>query len=184
MCESMTEPEAPTAKENPMREVRIEKVTVNIGVGKSGEPLEKAKKVLNQITNRTPCSRKARKTIKEFGIRRGEPMACTVTLRRNEAKSFLKKALEAVGNKISSSSFDGLGNFSFGIKEHIEIPGTKYIPELGIFGMNVAVTLERPGFRIKRRTVKRSDVGRRHLVSREEAVNFIRSNFGTEIAGG
>jgi large subunit ribosomal protein L5 len=172
------------AKRNPMRELRIEKVTVNIGVGKSGEPLEKAKKVLNQITNRTPCSRKAKKTIKEFGIRKGEPMACSVTLRRDEAKAFLKKALEAAGNKISRSSFDGLGNFAFGIKEHIEIPGTKYIPELGIFGMNVTVTLERPGFRVKRRAIRRSDVGKGHLVSRDEAVDFIRSNFGTEIVGG
>lgn len=172
------------AKRNPMRELRIEKVTVNIGVGKSGEPLEKAKKVLNQITNRTPCSRKAKKTIKEFGIRKGEPMACSVTLRRDEAKTFLKKALEAAGNKISRSSFDGLGNFAFGIKEHIEIPGTKYIPELGIFGMNVTVTFERPGFRVKRRAIRTSDVGKGHLVSRDEAVDFIRQNFGTEIVGG
>jgi large subunit ribosomal protein L5 len=175
--------ETETTKPNPMRELRIEKVTVNIGVGKSGEPLEKAKKVLKQITNRTPCSRKAKKTIKEFGIRKGEPMACIVTLRRDEARSFLKKALEAAGDKISRSSFDRYGNFAFGIKEHIEIPGTKYVPELGIFGMNVAVTFERPGFRVKRRTIRRSTVGKGHLVSRDEAVDYIRSNFGTEIAG-
>src|SRR3990170_6525886 len=147
----MTESETEVAKRNPMRELRIEKVTVNIGVGKSGEPLEKAKKVLNQITNRTPCSRRAKKTIKEFGIRKGEPMACIVTLRRDNARNFLKKALEAAGNKLSQSSFDRYGNFGFGIEEHIEIPGTKYIPELGIFGLNVNVTFERPGFRVKRR---------------------------------
>jgi len=179
----MAELETETAKRNPMRELRIEKVTVNIGVGKSGEPLEKAKKVLNQITNRTPCSRRAKKTIKEFGIRQGEPMACAVTLRRDNARNFLKKALEAAGNKLSKSSFDKYGNFGFGIKEHIEIPGTKYIPELGIFGMNVNVTFERPGFRVKRRAIGRSDVGKGHLVSRDEAVGYIRSNFGTEITG-
>ncbi len=179
----MAESETEAAKRNPMRELRIEKVTVNIGVGKSGEPLEKAKKVLNQITNRTPCSRRAKKTIKEFGIRQGEPMACAVTLRRDNARNFLKKALEAAGNKLSKSSFDKYGNFGFGIKEHIEIPGTKYIPELGIFGMNVNVTFERPGFRVKRRAIGRSDVGKGHLVSRDEAVGYIRSNFGTEITG-
>jgi large subunit ribosomal protein L5 len=179
----MAELETETAKRNPMRELRIEKVTVNIGVGKSGEPLEKAKKVLNQITNRTPCSRRAKKTIKEFGIRQGEPMACAVTLRRDNARNFLKKALEAAGNKLSKSSFDKYGNFGFGIKEHIEIPGTKYIPELGIFGLNVNVTFERPGFRVKRRAIGRSDVGKSHLVSRDEAVGYIRSNFGTEITG-
>jgi large subunit ribosomal protein L5 len=179
MSESKTEVEKP----NPMRELKIAKVTVNIGVGKSGEPLEKAKKVLNQITNRTPCPRKAKKTIKEFGIRKGEPMACAVTLRRDEAKNFLKKALEAAGNKIRRSSFDRFGNFAFGIKEHIEIPGTKYVPELGIFGMDVAVTFERRGFRVRRRAIRRSDIGRGHLVSRDEAVEFVRSNFGTEIVG-
>ena len=180
----MAAPETDQAEQNPMRELRVEKVTVNIGVGKSGEPLEKAKKVLNQITNRTPCPRKAKKTIKEFGIRKGEPMACIVTLRRDEAKGFLKKALEAAGNKVRQSSFDNMGNFSFGIKEHIEIPGTKYIPELGIFGMNVAVTFERPGFRVKRRVIRKSSVGKGHLVTRDEAVKFIRSNFGTEVVGG
>ncbi len=66
-------------------------------------------------------------------------------------QSFLKRGLEAVSNALKASSFDGNGNFAFGIKEHIEIPGTKYVPELGIFGMDVMGTLERPGYRIKRK---------------------------------
>jgi large subunit ribosomal protein L5 len=169
--------------QNPMRELRIEKVTINIGVGKSGEPLEKAKKVLSKITNRTPCSRKAKKTIKEFGIRIGEPIACAVTLRSDQAKNFLRKALEASGNKIHRSSFDRFGNFAFGIKEHIEIPNTKYIPELGIFGMNVSVTFERPGFRVKRRAIRRSNIGKKHLLSPDDTMSFIQSVFGTEIIG-
>ena len=99
-------------------------------------------------------------------------------------KSFLRRLLKAAGNKVRQSSFDNTGNFSFGIKEHIEIPGTKYIPELGIFGMNVAVTFERPGFRVKRRVIRKSTVGKGHLVTRDEAVKFIHSNFGTEVVGG
>ncbi|MEM3003748.1 MAG: 50S ribosomal protein L5, partial [Candidatus Bathyarchaeia archaeon] len=76
--------------ENVMRKIKIGKVTVNIGVGKSGEPLEKAKKVLEQITGQTPCSRKARRTVKDFGIRKGEPIGCMVTLRGERAADFLK----------------------------------------------------------------------------------------------
>ena len=113
---------------HPLRVVRIEKVTLNIATGKSGEPLEKAKKVLNQLTNKTPTTKQAKKAIKDFGVRKGEPIAAVVTLRGKDAGEFLKRALEAVSNKVNESSFDDYGNFSFGIKEHIEIPGTRYVP--------------------------------------------------------
>src|SRR6266852_9182088 len=106
---------------NPLRLVRIEKITLNIATGKSGDPLEKAKKVLNQLTSQTPATKRAKKTIKDFGIRKGEPIAAIVTLRRDEANSFLTRALDAVNNKVKESSFDGYGNFSFVIREDIEI---------------------------------------------------------------
>jgi large subunit ribosomal protein L5 len=174
---------AEAVKQNPMRSLRIEKVTANINTGKSGEPLEKAKKVLAQITGQKPCERRAKRTIKDFGIRRGEPIACIVTLRRERAQDFLKRAFEAIGRRLPKSCFDNKGNFAFGIKEHIEIPGAKYVPELGIFGMNVCVTLERPGYRVKRRSIRRSNVGGRHLINAEEAMQFVRENFGVEIVG-
>ncbi len=170
------------SRENPLRQIRIEKVTVNIATGKSGEPLEKAKKVLNQLTNRTPATKRAKKTVKEFGIRKGEPIAAVVTLRRENASSFLSRALDAISNKVKESSFDDYGNFSFGIKEHIEIPGTKYVPELGIFGATVHVTLERPGYRIKRRSIRSAKISRSHFVSRDEAVQFMQDNFRTQVA--
>lgn len=159
-------------KQNPMQQIRIEKVTVNIAVGKSGEPLEKAKKVLQQMTNQTPCPRNARRTIKDWGITKGEPISCIVTLRGKNSESFLRRALEAIGNKLSESCFDERGNFAFGIKEHIEIPGTKYVPEIGIFGMDVNVTLERPGYRIKRRAIRTSRLGKGHFITRQEAIEF------------
>jgi large subunit ribosomal protein L5 len=96
----------------------------------------------------------------------------------------MKRALEAVGNRLKESSFDGQGNFAFGVKEHIEVPGTKYVPELGIIGFDVIATMERPGFRVKRRRIRQSKVGKTHLVTKEEAIRFVRSNFGTEIVGG
>ncbi|MGQ9543455.1 MAG: 50S ribosomal protein L5 [Candidatus Bathyarchaeia archaeon] len=168
---------------NPMRTVRLGKVTVNIGVGKSGEQLEKAKKVLEQVTGRRPCSRRAKRTIKDFGVRKGEPIACMVTLRGREAAERLKTYLAAIGNRLRESAFDNYGNFSFGIKEHIEIPGTRYYPELGIFGMNISVSLDRPGYRVKRRRVRRSDIGRSHLITREEAIEFTRQSLGVEVLG-
>lgn len=165
-----------------MRQIRLAKVTVNIGVGKSGEPLEKAKKVLEQLTGQKPSARKARRTIKDFGIRLGEPIACLVTLRGGPAEKFLKRSLEAVGNKLPAESFDDFGNFSFGVREHIEIPGTKYVPELGIFGMTISATLERPGYRVKRRALRTAKVGKAHLVRKEEAIQFAQT-LGVQIAG-
>lgn len=166
---------------NPMLKPRLEKVTVNMAVGKSGEPLERAVKVLEQLTGQKPCKRKAKVTVRDFGIRKGESITCIVTLRKGEAKEFLKKVMEAVDNKISWEQFDSLGNFSFGIKEHIDIPGTKYLPELGIHGMDVSVTLARPGQRVKRRHHARSRVGRKHLLTPEEAIIFVKDEFGVEI---
>ena len=168
-------------EKNPMLKPRIEKVVVNVCVGKSGEPLEKAIKIVEELTGQKPCIRRAKRTIRDFGIRRGEPIACMVTLRGERATEFLKKALEAVGNRISKNSFDRLGNFSFGIREHIDIPGTKYSPDLGIIGMDISVALERPGYRVKRRRRAKSKVGTEHLLSPDEAISFIREEFNVEI---
>jgi large subunit ribosomal protein L5 len=160
---------------------RLEKVTVNMAVGKSGEPLEKAVKVLEQLTGQKPFGSKAKKTVRDFGIRKGESIACIVTLRRAKTRDFLKKAFEAVDNKISRGNFDRVGNFSFGIKEHIDIPGTKYVPELGIHGMDVCVTLARPGQRVKRRHRAKSKVGAKQILTPEEAMVFVKDEFGVEV---
>ena len=157
---------------NPMLKPRIAKVTVNIGVGESGERLRKAVKVLRDLIGQEPSIRYARRTIKEFGIRKGEPIAVVVTLRGERARNFLEKALEAIGRRIKASSFDDYGNVSFGIREHIMLPGVKYDPNIGVFGMDVAVTLERPGFRVMRRRRRRSRIPRRHRVSKLEAITY------------
>lgn len=166
---------------NPMLKPRIAKVTVNIGVGASGERLQKAMKVLEMLTSQKPVPRRAKKTIKEFGIRRGENIACMVTLRKQRAVEFLKKALEVIGYRIKASSFDEFGNVGFGIKEHIMFPGVKYDPELGIFGMDIVITLERPGYRVMRRRRARSSIPLRHRVKREEAMVYLVKEFGVTI---
>jgi len=164
-----------------MLKPKIEKVVVNISVGKSGEPLEKATKVLKNLTGQTPCKRKAKKTIRDFGIRRGEPIACIVTLRKQRAMEFLKKVLPVIDNKLSKQGFDRHGNFSFGIKEHIEIPGVKYDPEIGIFGMDVCISIARPGYRVKNRRRAKARIGSKHTLTPEEAMEFAREALRVEI---
>ncbi len=168
-------------QEHPMLQPRIEKVVVNLNVGKSGEPLEKANKVLKEITGQTPIKKKAKKTIRDFGIREGESIAVVVTLRKQKAIDFLKKVLPVVDNKIAKSSFDLHGNFAFGLKEHIEIPGVKYDPEIGIFGMDVCVSVNRPGQRVKIRRKQKQPIGRKHMLTPEESIIFIRQTLGVEI---
>ena len=60
-----------------------------------------------------------------------------VTLRRTDAINFLRRIMEAKKNVIKSTSFDNNGNLSLGIHDHIDIPGTKYNPDIGIFGMDI-----------------------------------------------
>ena len=169
---------------NSMREILIEKVTVNIGVGAPGDKLEQAKTLLERLAvGRKPVETHARRRDPVFKLRKGLPIGTKVTLRGKEAKSFLDKALTAKRRVLRQSNFDKQGNFAFGVKEHIEMPGTKYVPELGIVGFDVIATMERPGFRVKRRRIKQSKVGKSHLVTKQEAIRFVRANFGTEIAG-
>jgi large subunit ribosomal protein L5 len=167
--------------EHPMLKPRIEKVVVNLNVGKSGEPLEKANKVLKEITGQTPVKKKAKKTIRDFGIREGESIAVVVTLRHEKAVEFLKKILPVIDNKISQSSFDEHGNFAFGLKEHIEIPGVKYDPEIGIFGMDVCVSVNRPGQRIKIRRRQNKHIGLKHMLTPEESIVFVKQTLGVQI---
>ena len=168
-------------EKHPMLKPRIEKVVVNLNVGKSGEPLEKANKVLKEITGQTPVKKKAKKTIRDFGIREGESIAVVVTLRKQKAIDFLKKILPVVDNKVSKSAFDVRGNFAFGIKEHIEIPGVKYDPEIGIFGMDVCVSVNRPGQRVKLRKKQSKPIGHSHMLTPEESMAFVRQALGVEI---
>ncbi len=168
-------------EKQPMFKPKIEKVVVNLNVGKSGEPLEKASRVLKELTDQNPIKMKAKKTIRDFGVRQGEPIAAVVTLRKQKAIDFLKKVLPVIENKINRSSFDKQGNFAFGIKEHIEIAGVKYDPDVGIFGMDVCVSMSRPGYRVKNRRKEKAKIGPKHVLTPEESVVFIKKTLGVEI---
>ena len=166
-------------KRKPMKKPRIVKVTVNISLGQSGERLQRAAEVLEEITGQKPVFRRAKRTIRAFGVRKGENIAVMVTLRGERAMEFLKKAFDAVGYRLKSSSIDDHGNVSFGIEEHILIPGVKYDPRVGILGMDVAITVQRPGHRIvERRRCRRDHIPRRHRVTREETMVLLNQLFG------
>jgi large subunit ribosomal protein L5 len=163
-----------------MKKISVEKIVVNIGVGKSGDPLEKAKHALQELTGKKPSVRGARKSVRDFGIHKGEPIGTMVTLRRELAVKFLKSVLEAKGNTMKALSFDQHGNISIGIHEHIDIPGTRYNPEIGIFGMDVSVVLTRPGYRIAKKR-ENSRIGKKHMITKQEALEFFQQQYGAEL---
>ena len=168
-------------KKHPMKKPRIVKVTVNISLGQSGERLLRAAEALEELTGQKPVFRKAKRTIRAFGVRKGENIAVMVTLRREKALEFLKRALEAKGFRLKTSSIDEHGNVSFGIEEHILIPGVKYDPRVGILGMDVAITIQRPGHRIvERRRARRKRIPRRHRVTKEEAMVLLNQLLGVQ----
>ena len=166
---------------NLMREVTLGKVTVNIGVGEPGEKVSRAVNLLESLTAQRPVRTVARKTNRDFNVRKNDQIGCKVTLRDEKAVIFLKKALEAVDFSISERAFDDYGNFSFGIAEHINIPGTQYDPSIGIYGMDVCVSVERKGYRVMRRKMKARRVPRSHRVSKTEAMKFIQDKFNVRI---
>lgn len=170
-----------SATQNEMKTIRLEKVVLNMGVGKSGDAIEVAKKALDQISGKKSCARDAKGTQRDWGVRKGEPIGVAVTVRDEDATMLLKRLLEAVGNRLKGRSFDNFGNVSFGIKEHIDIPGIKYDPQIGILGMEVAVTITRPGFSIRLRSRHKASVGHEHRISREEAQQFLTREFGVII---
>ena len=168
--------------ENTMKKISLEKVVLNMGVGKSGEPLETGKKGLEQIVDKKPNLRNSKKAHRDWGVRKDEPIGVAVTVRGKDAIELLKKLLVSKGNKISSRSFDKSGNFSFSIKEHIDIEGVKYDPKIGILGLDIAVRLTRPGFNIRVRGSHKSTIGKHHKITPDEAKEFVRKEFGVSVS--
>ena len=169
-------------KENPMRTPRVDKVVVNMGVGDSGERLGKAEELMARLTDKKPIRTISTHKIPQWNLKKGDPIGCKVTLRGSDADDFLKRAFSAKENQIKASNFDKLGNFSFGIHEYLDIPGIKYDPQLGIFGMDITVTMERPGYRVKKRRIQPKKITSNHVLSKEDSIGFIKKKFGITIA--
>ena len=114
--------------ESTMKKISLEKIVLNMGVGRSGDAIIIAKRALEQITPKKSSSRNAKEAQRDWGVRKGEPIGVAVTVRGEDAVVLLKRLLEAKGNTVKGRSFDNFGNYSFGIGEHIDIPGVKYDP--------------------------------------------------------
>ena len=167
--------------QNLMKKISITKVVLNMGIGKSGEPIDLGRKALEQITGKKPNARNAKKSQRDWGVRKGEPIGVAVTVRGDDATKLLKKLFIAKDNQIKESAFDDEGNLSFGIKEHIDIPEIKYDPKIGILGLEVSIALTRPGFNIKLRSLHKAKIGKNHRIRKNDAVKFLTEEFGVEI---
>lgn len=164
-----------------MRQPRVEKVVVNIGVGEAGDRLSKAQKVIEMVTGQKSVQTISKTINRDLAIRKGMPLGCKVTLRRDKADDFLRRALEIREHRIPVYSFDPEGNMSFGITDYTDFPGMKYDPEIGIFGMDVSVVLKRPGNRVTQRMLLKRRVPRGHRLNRPEAIQFMKANYNVEV---
>lgn len=168
---------------NKMKEIRIEKITLNVGIGEAGNKLDKAVLMLKKLTGTKPILTSSQKRIPTWGVRPGLTIGAKVTLRGKKAEEMLKRLLDSKENTLLEKNFDEEGNLSFGIPEYIEIPEIEYIVEVGIIGLEVSVTLEKPGFRIKRRKYQQKRIPKKHRITKKEAIDFIKQKYNMKLKG-
>ena len=169
--------------DNHMRKVKLEKITLNIGAGKSQDVLEKGVKLIKNLTGVQPVKTVTNKRIPTWGLRPGLPIGCKLTLRGEQARALLKRLIAARDNVLKSSQFDDFGNIAFGIPEYIDIPEAKYDPQIGVMGLEVCITLERPGYRIRRRAYRTKKLPSRQRIRRQEAIAFLKQEYSIKIEG-
>ncbi len=163
-----------------MRGPRVEKVVVNMSIGRGGTELEHAESILESITGQQPVRTEAKRTIPAFDLRQGVPIGAKVTLRGDRAEAFLETALELV--TLSPRQFDETGNVSFGISEHTDFPGQEYDPMIGLYGMDVTINLTRPGYRVAKRDRGTQSIPEQHRLTPSEAASYLEDRFSVEVA--
>jgi len=160
-------------QENPTHAVKIEKLTLNIGCGTDKEKIERAIKLLEMLSNQKPIITLSKKR-STFGVPEKKPIGVKVTLRKIKAEEFFSRVLQGLDNKLKSSQLDNQGNISIGIKEYIDLPNIKYSHEVGMLGLDCSVTLQRSGYRIKRRRIQKRDISSKSKIYKEEVVNWLK----------
>ena len=138
---------------NPMQIPRIEKITCNVGIGeasRNAKLLDMATEQLANITGQRPVVRRARKSIAAFKLREGMPVGAKVTLRGERMFEFLDRLI-SIGlprvrdfRGVSSSAFDGRGNYTLGIRDILIFPEVDYQKVEGTLGMNITITTSAP----------------------------------------
>jgi large subunit ribosomal protein L5 len=164
-----------------MKQPRIGKLTLNIGAGTNQEVLKKGMKLLKNLTGIEPVKTISNKRIPSWGVRPGIPIGCKITLRGEAAEKILTRLLAAKENRLNENCFDDNGNVSFGIHEYIDVPELNYDASIGIMGFQASVTLIRPGYRVKDRRKLKRKVGKSHLITKEESIDFFKQKFNVEI---
>ncbi|MEA1930581.1 50S ribosomal protein L5 [Halohasta litorea] len=162
-----------------MRTPSIEKVVVHMAVGEGGRELQNAQEILEEIAGQESVQTLAKRTVAEFDIREGDPIGAKTTLRGDDAHEFLETALPLT--ELSTSQFDDTGNFSFGVAEHTEFPSQEYDPQIGIYGLDVTVTLVRPGYRVAKRDKETRSIPSGHQMTPDDAANYVASTFDVEV---
>lgn len=159
-----------------MREIKIEKIVLS--VGGTAEELEKGFKLLEFLTGKKPAKTRSKKRIPTLGVRPKLEVGAVVTLRKN-FEELLKKLLISIDNTLKKKQVSE-NNFSFGIKEYIEIPDIEYQRDIGIRGFDVTVAFKRNGRRVKLRKTKKGKIPKRQAITKEEIIKFMEEKFQTE----
>jgi len=168
-------------KENAMRKVKLEKITLNCGAGVEPHKLDRSIKLLAMMAEGGKVQKTvSKKRLPAWNLTIGKEIGCKITIRGKKAELLLKRLLEAVGNKLKKKQI-GPGAFAFGIKEYIEIPGATYQRDIGILGFDVCVTLTRAGYRVSERKIRKGKIGGRQRITKDETIKFMEENFNTSI---
>jgi large subunit ribosomal protein L5 len=162
--------------ENVMRKIKIEKIV--LGVGGTADTLDKGYRLLKFLTGKNPAKIKSNKRIPTWGVRPGLEVGAVVTLRK-DFDDFLKRLLISIDNTLKRKQISE-NNFSFGIKEYIEIPGVEYQRDIGIIGFDVTIVFKRSGRRVRLRKMKRGKVSKKQIITKEEIIKFMEDNFQTK----
>ena len=162
--------------ENVMRKIRIEKIVLS--VGGTADTLDKGFRLLEFITGKKPAKIKSKRRIPSWGVRPGLEVGAVVTL-RSDFIELLKKLLIAADNTLKRKQISE-NNFSFGVKEYIEIPGVEYQRDIGIMGFDVTIVFKRSGRRVGLRKAKKGKVSKKQTITKEEIIKFMEENFQTK----
>ena len=160
---------------NIMRKIKIEKVVLS--VGGTGDDLEKGVKLLRLLTGGKPAKMKSNKRIPSWSVRPNLEVGAVVTIRKNP-EEILKRMLIAIDNVLKKKQISE-NNFSFGVKEYIEIPGVEYQSDIGIIGFDTTVVFKRAGRRVKLRKIKKGKIPKRQIITKQEIIKFMEDKFQT-----